>query len=122
MIRLSGVGEAIRGGTPGDLYVKIHVETHPVFRKDGANLVMDLEVKLTDALFGASYTVAGLDGELAIAVPAGTTFGDILRFKGKGIPTSRGRGDLLVRVRTKIPKHLSRSAQKLVEELKKEGI
>lgn len=122
VIRLSGVGEAIRGGTPGDLYVKIHVETHPVFRKDGANLVMDLEVKLTDALLGASYTVAGLDGELAIAVPAGTTFGDILRLKGKGIPTSRGRGDLLVRVRTKIPKHLSRSAQRLVEELKKEGI
>ncbi len=122
VIRLSGLGEALRGGAPGDLYVKIHVERHPVFRKDGANLVMDLEVKLSDALLGADYTVAGLDGNLTVAVPAGTTFGEILRLKGKGIPTNRGRGDLLARVHIKVPGRLSRSAQKLVEELKKEGI
>ncbi len=122
VIRLSGLGEAIRGGSPGDFYVKIHVEQHPLFRKDGANLVMNLEVKLTDALLGSSYTVAGLDGDLTIPVPAGTAFGEILRLKGKGIPTNRGRGDLLARVSIKMPARLSKAAHKLLEELKKEGV
>lgn len=122
VIRLSGLGEAVRGGTPGDLYVKIHVEQHPIFRKDGANLVMDLEVKLSDALLGTDYTVAGLDGNLTVSIPPGTTFGEVLRLKGKGVPTSRGRGDFLARVHIRMPGRLSKNAHKLLEELRKEGI
>lgn len=122
VIRLSGLGEAMRGGSPGDLYVKVHVEPHPTFRKEGANLVMDLEVKLSDAILGSTYTVRGIEGDMKVEVPGGTSFGDVLRLKGRGIPTGRGRGDLLVRVRIKIPKSLSKAARALVENLRREGV
>ncbi|MDO8183892.1 MAG: DnaJ domain-containing protein, partial [bacterium] len=61
MIRLSGRGEAISGGPAGDLYVKIHVEKSKIFTRDGQNLKMDLNIKLTDALLGGSYQLKTLD-------------------------------------------------------------
>lgn len=123
MIRMSGMGEIIEGGVPGDLYVKVHVRKHPTLRKEGYNLVMDLQIKLTEALLGAEHKIATLDGDLTLKIPAGTNSGTILRVKGKGVPTSPGkRGDLYVRVRVTIPDKLSKDAKKLIEELKKEGI
>ena len=123
MIRLSGAGEAVAGGVAGDLYVKIHVEKHPKFRKEGVHLIMDMPVKLSDALLGATYALETLDGKIDLKVPAGTSHGDILRIKGKGVPMEgKRRGDLLVRVKLEIPSKLSRKAKKLVEELKEEGI
>src|SRR3990167_7334187 len=64
MIRLSGMGEVLEGGLPGDLYVKIHVRKHPYLRKEGYNLVMDMEVKLSEALLGSEKLVHTLDGEI----------------------------------------------------------
>ena len=58
---MPGLGEAIKGGTPGDLYVKIHVKAHPTFRKEGLNLVMQLPLKLTDALLGTTVMVNTID-------------------------------------------------------------
>ena len=57
MIRLAGMGEAVQGGSPGDLYVKIHVKPHPVFRKKGNDLYMDLNIKISDALLGAEKEI-----------------------------------------------------------------
>lgn len=123
MIRLSRAGEAVSGGVPGDLYVKLHVGRHPTLRKEGTDLVSDLNIKLTTALLGGEYTVQTLDGDIALKIPAGVTHGEILRVKGKGVPIEKGkRGDLLVKVHIQFPHKLSRSAQKLIEELKKEGI
>jgi DnaJ-class molecular chaperone len=123
MIRMSGMGETIEGGVPGDLYVKVHVRRHPTLRKEGYNLVMDLQIKLTEALLGAEHKIATLDGDLTLKVPTGTNSGTILRVKGKGVPTSPGkRGDLYVRVKVSLPEKLSKDAKKLIEELKKEGI
>jgi DnaJ-class molecular chaperone len=123
MIRMSGMGETIEGGVPGDLYVKVHVRRHPTLRKEGYNLVMDLQIKLTEALLGAEHKIATLDGDLTLKIPAGTNSGTILRVKGKGVPTSPGkRGDLYVRVKVSLPEKLSKDAKKLIEELKKEGI
>lgn len=123
MIRLAGAGEALAGGTAGDLYVKVHVRKHPVFRKEGANLLMDLNVKLSDALLGAEYRVETLDGVLSVKIPAGVSHGELLRVKGKGVPVREGRrGDLLIRAVIRLPERLSRKAKKLVEELKEEGI
>jgi molecular chaperone DnaJ len=124
MIRLSGAGEAIAQGASGDLYVKIHVKPDPVFRKDGANLLMNLSVKLSDALLGKRYTIPTLDGDITVAVPPGVTHGEMLRVKGKGVPLSSSgkRGDLLIKVAVTLPKELSKEAKKLIEELRKEGL
>lgn len=129
MIRLSGMGETLEGGLPGDLYVKVHVRKHPYLRKEGYNLVMDLKVLLTEALLGSEKIIATLDGEITLKVPSGTKHGTILRVKGKGVPYTHnqgtgksGRGDLYVRISVEIPEKLSKEAKKLVEELKKQGL
>lgn len=124
VIRMSGKGEAVARGVSGDLYVQIHVKPHPLFRREGNNLVMDLDVKLSDALLGATYPITLLSGErYEIKIPEGVKFGDILRVREKGIPTTRGKlGDLLIRVNVKMPSRLSGKARKLIEELKHEGV
>jgi molecular chaperone DnaJ len=123
MIRLTGSGEAVPGGAAGDLYVKIHVTPDPRYKKEGINIITDLSVKLSDALLGANYKIATLDGEEMVSVPAGVTHGEMLAIKGKGIPTSRGkRGDFIVRVKITLPQKLSKTAKGLIEKLKEEGI
>ncbi len=132
MIRLSGMGETLEGGLPGDLYVKVHVRKHPYLRKEGYNLIMDLRLKLSEALLGEEKTIATLDGEVTLKVPASTKHGTILRVKGKGVPmggyssiansASGKRGDLYTRIVVEIPEKLSKDARKVVEELKKLGL
>lgn len=123
MIRLSGAGEAVTGGVAGDLYIKIHVIPHKYFRKEGTDLKMDLAVKLSDALLGADYLVETLDGKIKIKIPKGVSHGELLRVHGKGVPYNvNKRGDLFIKIKIKLPNKLSRKAQKLVEELKEEGV
>jgi molecular chaperone DnaJ len=122
MVRLTGAGEAISGGISGDLYIKIHVKEHPIWHKEGTNLVTDLDVKLSDALLGATYPLETLDGHIDLKIPEGVSFGEILRIKGKGVPAARGRGDALVRVNIVMPRKLSKDTKKAIESLKKEGI
>jgi len=123
MIRLTGAGEAIAGGAPGDLYVKVHVRPDPRFKKDGPNLVTELTVKLSDALLGSDYAIATLDGDDTVTIPPGVSHGELLRIPGKGVPNARGkRGDLFVKVKIVLPSKLSREAKKLIEKLKEEGV
>ncbi len=124
-LRMTGAGEAISGGNAGDLYMKIHVKPHPIFRKEGHNIVTDLRVKLSDALLGKDYSIETLDGLITVKIPAGVTFGEILRVKGKGVPIGSSlshRGDLLIIINIELPKKLGKDARKLIEELQKEGI
>lgn len=123
MVRLTGQGETLEGGVPGDLYVKVHVRKHPYLRKEGYNLIMDLEVRLSEALLGAEKLIHTLDGEITLKVSSGTKHATILRVKGKGVPTGGNkRGDLYIRISVQIPDKLSKEARKLIEELKKEGL
>ncbi len=123
MIKLSGRGEAVSGGIAGDLYVKIHVTPHKVFRREGADLLMDLEIPLSEALLGSERVIAVLDGKIKVKIPAGIDSGELLKIRGRGVPESDSRrGDLIIRVVAKTPKRLSSKARKLIEELKKEGI
>lgn len=122
MIRMTGQGEAIMGGQPGDLYIKIHVKPHATIKRDGANLEAPLHVKLSDALIGNTYVVETLDGKVDIKIPAGISHGEKLRIKGKGVPQGGRRGDFMVKVSVDIPQKLSRKARKLIEELRGEGI
>lgn len=122
MIRLTGMGEAVAGGMSGDLYVKVHVERDPRFKKEGANLATELSIKLSDALLGGSYAVHTLEGEESLEIPAGVSHGETLTIRGKGVPSRGKRGDLLVKVKITLPRKLSRTARNLVEKLKEEGI
>jgi len=123
MIRLSGGGEVVRGGSPGDLYAKVHVQPDAQFSKEGANLIMKLPLKLTDALLGGKRTVETLDGSVAVTIPSGIAFGQLLRVQGKGVPLpGNRRGDLYIKLDISLPSKLSRKAKKAVEELREEGI
>ncbi len=122
MIRMTGRGEAVRHGTPGDLYVKVHVQKHPSILREGMHLRTVLPIKLTDALLGASYTVTTLDGPMTLKIPAGVQSGDVLRIRDKGVKNNNKRGDFLVKVTIDTPQKLSRRARQLIEELQGEGI
>lgn len=123
MIKMQGMGEAISGGVTGDLYIKIHVKKHPTFRKNGDDILMNLSIKLTEALLGIDYPIESLDGKITIKVPENVSWGEVLRVKGKGVPlTNNKRGDLLIKIDIQLPKKLSKNARTMIENLKKEGI
>jgi len=123
MIRMTGEGEAVAGGAAGDLYVRVHVKPDSRFKREGYNLVMPLSVKLTDALLGSTYKVETLDGEVNVKIPAGVSFGERLRLKGKGVPRrGSSRGDLYIKIDITIPGKLSKKAKKAIEELRNEGL
>jgi molecular chaperone DnaJ len=123
MIRLSGGGEAVRDGTSGDLYIKTHVKKHKTFRKEGNDLLMNLDVKLSDALLGAKIDIQTLDGLSTLHIPEGVNTGDILQIRGKGVPDqNRNRGDILVHVKVALPKKLSKSARDGIQKLREEGM
>ena len=123
MIRMTGMGEAILKGTAGDLYIKINVAPHPVFKRDGHDLVMNLNLKLSDALLGTIYPIETLDGKIEVTIPEGVGINEILRVRGKGVPVGKNkRGDLLIRLNIKMPTKISKKSREIIEELKKEGI
>lgn len=123
MIRFSGKGEAVPHGVTGDLYLRVHVEAHQTFKRQASDLLMDLNVKLTDAVLGADYSIETLEGNLKVTIPAGASSGEVLRLRGKGVPASDNkRGDLLIKLIVKTPGKLSKKAKKLIEELKEEGV
>lgn len=123
MIRMPGQGEAIKGGVSGDLYIKVHVKPHAVFKKEGLNLVMQLPVKLTDALLGTTVSVPTLDEKvLEVKIPVMTKVEEILRVRGKGVKQDGSEGDLMIHLYATLPKKLSGKAKKAIEELKSEGL
>ncbi len=123
VIKLTGHGEAVRGGFGGDLYIRINVMSHPIFRREGGDLLMDLHLPFSTMLLGNEEKIETLDGHILIKIPELSSAGDFLRVRGKGVPRSRGgRGDLLIRLFPKLPKKLSAYSKKLLEDLKKEGL
>lgn len=123
MLRMTGMGEAVKGGHSGDLYVKVHVKPHPVFHKEGMHLVMNMPMKLTDALLGTTATITTVDGKnLEVKIPPMTSPEEVLRLRGKGVTLENGSGDLLIKLTTTMPKKLSSNAKKAIEDLKSEGL
>ncbi len=122
VIRMPGRGEAMPHGQPGDLYIKVQVEAHPTIKRDGTTLIINLPVRLSDALLGGTHSVETLDGTIEVKIPAGISHGESLRVKGKGVPSDRARGDLLIKVSVALPKKLSKKAEQLITELREEGV
>jgi molecular chaperone DnaJ len=109
-LRLTGRGEAAAGnGQPGNLYVTLHVASDPRFERDGADLHTQVLLSFPQAALGATVKAPSLDGEIDLAVPAGTQPGDTLSLRGKGLPRLQGRGsgDLVVHLKLVVPKSLS---------------
>jgi len=96
---------------------------HPIFKREGNDLVMNLNLKLSDALLGVKCPIQTLDGEIEVTIPEGVSINEILRVRGKGVPHGKGkRGDLLIKLNIKLPTKISSQSRKLIEDLKKEGI
>jgi molecular chaperone DnaJ len=119
-IRVAGKGEASPGGGPaGDLYVRVSVREHPLFRRAAnGDLTITVPVTFTEAALGAKVEVPTLEEPVTVKVPAGSRYGRTLRVRGRGAPRARGgKGDLLVKIEVEVPQKLSRREKQLLEEL-----
>jgi molecular chaperone DnaJ len=120
-IRLSGEGEAgPKGAPPGDLYIELNVKSHKLFKRDGNDILLDLNVNMAQAALGAEIQVPTVEGDTTpVKVAPGTQSGKVVRAKGLGVPFLRGtgRGDMLVKVNVQIPTSLTDDQKRLLREL-----
>lgn len=120
-----GAVRTVRGGgeiepdSRGDLHVTVHVEPHPLFERDGADVRITVPVSVPMAALGATLEVPTLEGKVQMKLPPGTQSGKVFRLRGRGIPVFGGaaKGDQLVTVRVEVPQALARRQRKLLEEL-----
>jgi DnaJ-class molecular chaperone len=122
-LRVTGRGEPIEGGNPGDLLVIVHVEKHPYLRKNGQHLEMELKLLPTELILGTRKEFEGVDKKIEIKIPERTHPGEVFRVKGEGIRYgAHSRGDLYAVVTLDIPKKLDKKTRKLLEELRDLGV
>lgn len=114
-------GNEIPDGVNGDLIVRIRVQPHVEFKRDGTDIFYDKDVSMVDATLGCDIVVPTLDGTEKIKVESGSQPNTIIKLKGKGVPSlgSRGRGDQYVRIVVNIPKKLSKHQKNLLDEFQK---
>lgn len=122
-IRLSGEGEhGLRGGPAGNLFVDIRVRPHEYFRRDGQNIILDLELNVAQAALGDEIEVPTVDGPYKLTIPAGTQTGQVFRLRGKGVSHIRNeelRGDQLINIFVRVPTNLTDEQRALLQELGK---
>lgn len=125
VLRIPGHGmpAPVANGQAGDLFVVVHTLPDARFQRDGTDLWLQQEVRLTDAVLGAELAVPTLDGPATVTVPPGTQPDTVLRLRGKGLPHFGGgaRGDLLLRLRVAVPERLSAEERGLYEQLRRLG-
>ncbi|OOG78528.1 molecular chaperone DnaJ [Algoriphagus sp. A40] len=119
-LSMSGKGNEIPGGIPGDLLIVIEEAEEDVLQREGNNVIFDLHVSFIDAALGASVEVPTIDGKVKIKIDPGTQSGKMLRLKGKGIKDINGytRGDQLIMVNIWTPTELSREERNILESLR----
>ena len=107
------------GGPNGDLLVTVSVRKHPIFTRDGANVMCQMPISFTQAALGASIEVPTLDGKVRYQIPEGTQTGTTFRLRGKGIPYVgyKTRGDQFVTVVVETPTKLTREQKELLKQL-----
>jgi molecular chaperone DnaJ len=113
-IRLKGKGASgERGGPPGDLYVLVHVSTHPVFGRVDDNLTVTVPVTFPEIVLGAEIQVPTLGGmPITVKLPPGSANGRVLRVRGRGAPRKDGgKGDLLITFEVAVPAEVSDDAR-----------
>jgi molecular chaperone DnaJ len=118
-LRLRGEGGAgLKGGPAGDLFLFLHVENHPIFHREGSDILCEVPITFVQAALGAEVEVPTLTGAVRMKVPPGTPSGKLFRLKEKGVadPQEGGHGDQLVTVTVETPQHLSAKQKKLLED------
>jgi len=123
-LKLRSEGEsAPAGGAPGDLYVVIQVEPHPIFIRENLDILCDVPISIAQAALGAEIDVPTLNGKVKMKIPAGTQSGKVFRMKGKGVNDVQGyhQGDQHVRVSVETPTHLTTRQKELLKEFATAG-
>ena len=118
-IRLSGEGHAgLLGARAGDIYVQVHVKPDPRFVREGDDIFSTVDLTMTQAALGTTFTLPTLDGDEELEFTAGTQPGEIVVLRGRGMPVLQGygRGDHRVLVNVLVPRHLSEEQRKLLEQ------
>jgi len=120
-IRLAGQGGALPGRKEhADLFLRVHIAPHPVFKLDKYDLLVDVPVTPWEAALGAKVDVPTLDGVVKMTLPPGTQGGKRFRLRGKGLPVGQGeRGDLYVTIQVSVPHSLTSKERELFQELEK---
>ncbi len=122
ILRVRGEGEFIKGGQPGDLFVRVFVKQDKRFAREGFDLYSEARIGFTQAALGDTIEIETVDGRVELKIPSGTQSETQFRLRGKGVQSSRGSGDQLVIVHVVTPKKLDKHQRHLFEELKlKEG-
>lgn len=118
-ISLNGEGESgLRGGPAGDLYVTIHIKKHPIFKREGYDVVCDVPISFTQAALGGEIEIPTIDGIIKYTIPEGTQTSTVFKLKGKGIKRlrSNSRGDQYFRVIVEVPKKLNQKQKDLLRQ------
>jgi DnaJ-class molecular chaperone len=118
-IRVAGKGERGHDGDSGNLYLEVRMRPHPLYRREGDDLHVDVPVTFAEAALGAEIEVPALSGKARIRVPPGSQTGRQMRLKGKGMPMLKGggHGDLFAKLVVVVPKELNSRELELVKEL-----
>jgi curved DNA-binding protein len=118
-LRLKGRGEpAAKGGTPGDLIIRIDVQPHPFFNREGRDLSVEVPVTIPEAVLGTKLDVPTLEGPKTLTIPPGSSSGQRLRLRGQGVPASGGHpaGDLYVVLKVVVPRSVDEPSRRLIRE------
>lgn len=119
-LRLQGMGGAgVKGGPSGNLYIEITVRPHPVFKRDGNDIYVDVPVTVGEAVLGGKINVPTLDGSAAMTLPPGTDSGKKFKLRGKGIPNTKTgiKGDEFVVIKIVVPRHVSEKAKNALRDI-----
>jgi DnaJ-class molecular chaperone len=120
VLRLKGKGMPGLGeGAPGDALVEIGVRPHPVFKREGNDIVVELPISFDEAVLGGKVEVPTIGGRVAVTVPPGSNTGQTLRLKGRGVKTKAGAGDQLVELSVMMPETVDDDLRTFAEEWKK---
>lgn len=121
-LRLTGEGEAGRGGGPsGDLYIFLSVNPHKYFERNGTDIICYVDITFVQAALGDKIKIPTLGGELEIDIPKGSQYGDKIRLRNEGVPSLRtgSRGDQIVFLHIKTPTSINKKQEKLLKEFNK---
>jgi molecular chaperone DnaJ len=124
-VRVHGEGEmGTRGGSHGDLYIHIFVKKHPIFHRDGADIICEVPIRFSQAVLGDEVEVPTLYGGVKMKVPAGTQSGKVFRLRDKGaadLHSRGGRGDQLVKIRIDVPTKYTARQKEILKEFDELG-